>query len=192
MKPKPCYAAYSGFQILVWEQEKYVLNLVIFNGVKITTSVIINHNFPFPIRLWNFPMRLLSAHKVIHKSVYHRAVNKATQTAPQPYVRFLQSWILLALLFTFLFSVSNVVVHWITPYLPQATSNEQSTQLNRTHTHLNTVLMPQYASCIAFTVEFPQNLEQGLPLLQNTPKVQPSAPQMLPLCIIPNKTLTAI
>ena len=139
-------------------------------------------------------MRLLSAHKVTHKSVYpsHSAVNKIPQITAQPYIRFLQSWILLALLFTFLFSVSNVVVHWITPYLPQASSNEQSTRLNRTHTHLDTVLMPQYANCISVSVEFSQNLEKVLPLLQNYPQMQQHSPQILPLCIIPNRTQTAI
>jgi hypothetical protein len=136
-------------------------------------------------------MRLLTAHKATHKSVYS-SQSSASKITQQPYIRFLQSWILLALLFTFLFSVSNIMVHWITPYLPQATPNEQSAQINRTHTTLNTVLIPHHAGCIPLNVEYSQTLDKLLPLLQLYINTQPNSKQMLPLCIIPNKTQTAI
>ncbi|MDD2816327.1 MAG: hypothetical protein PHP00_11430 [Thiotrichaceae bacterium] len=136
-------------------------------------------------------MRLLTAHKAAHKSVYssQSAAGKITQ---QPYIRFLQSWILLALLFTFLFSVSNVVVHWITPYLPQATPNEQNAQINRTHVSVDPVLIPHHAACIPLNVEYSQQLDKVLPLLQMYINTQQNSKQMSPLCIIPNKTQTAI
>lgn len=138
-------------------------------------------------------MRLLIAHKVVHKSIYpSHSTTKVNKAPPQPYVRFLQSWILLALLFTFLFSVSNVVVHWITPYLPQAIPNEQNTQLSRTHSTFNSVWMPKYASCLSLRVEHSQNLEKVLPLLQDYLNTHQHSQQMLPLCIIQNRTQTAI
>lgn len=138
-------------------------------------------------------MRLLIAHKTVYKSMYPSHASAKVNKAPsQPYVRFLQSWILLALLFTFLFSVSNVLVHWITPYLPQAIPSEQSTQLNRTTSTLNSVLMPKYASCLSLQVEHSQHLEKFLPLLQDYLNAHRHAQQMLPLCIIQNKTQTAI
>ena len=138
-------------------------------------------------------MRLLTAHKVAHKSVYSsHKTTKINKVPPQPYVRFLQSWILLALLFTFLFSVSNVVVHWITPYLPQAMPAEQNTQLNRTNATFNAVLMPKYASCLSLRVEHSQSVEKVLPLLQDYLNTHQHSQQILPLCIIQNKTQTAI
>ncbi|MEN9848722.1 MAG: hypothetical protein RL368_1462 [Pseudomonadota bacterium] len=136
-------------------------------------------------------MRLLTAHKIVRKYPSH-TMTKTPKIMSQPYVRFLQSWILLALLFTFLFSVSNVMVYWITPYLPLTTSNEQNVQVNHTHTNFNAVLMPQYASCIPLNVELSQNLDKILPLLQIYINAYQKPEQMYPLCIIPNKTQTVI
>jgi len=138
-------------------------------------------------------MRLLTAHKVVHKSVYHsQTTAKTPKTMPQPYVRFLQSWILLALLFTFLFSVSNVMVNWITPYLPLATPHEQNASINRTNASLDAVPRPHYASCIPLAVELSQNIDTVLPLLQTYINAHQTPSQMLPFCIIPSKTQTAI
>lgn len=108
-------------------------------------------------------------------------------------IHFLKNWALLLLLFTFLFSFSNLMVHWITPYLPQIASSEASTTLNRTQSRLDSkTATTRYAACLAWQIEMTQNLDEVLPLIQ-TFLQQPSGDATdLPLCVIPNKTQTVI